>query len=35
VLHAAIAVVGLWIGFFSGTTVLPPPGPRHDLREMT
>jgi uncharacterized protein DUF4383 len=34
VLHAAIAVAGLWIGFFSGTAVLPPPGPRHDLREM-
>ena len=35
VLHAAIAGVGLWIGFFSGTAVLPPPGPRHDMREMT
>lgn len=34
VLHAAFAVIGLWLGFFRDGAVLPRPGPRHDLREI-
>jgi hypothetical protein len=33
ILHVAIAIAGLSLGFFTDRRVLPPPGPRHDLRE--
>jgi len=32
-LHAVIAVIGLAVGFIARRPVVPPPGPRHDLRE--
>ena len=33
-LHAVLAVIGLWIGFFMHRSVMPPPsGPGRDLRE--
>jgi hypothetical protein len=34
VLHAALAVIGLAIGFIARRPMVPPPGPRHDLREL-
>lgn len=34
VLHVAIAVIGLAIGFMKRRPMVPPPGPRHDLREL-
>jgi hypothetical protein len=33
VLHAVIAVIGICAGFIARRPVVPPPGPRHDLRE--
>ncbi len=34
VLHAVLAVIGLAIGFIARRPMVPPPGPRHDLREL-
>jgi hypothetical protein len=34
VLHAVIAVIGICVGFISRRPMVPPPGPRHDLREL-
>ena len=33
VLHVVIAVIGIAAGFMARRPMVPPPGPRHDLRE--
>ena len=34
VLNTGIAVASLWLGFVRPGPFIPPPGPRHDLREL-